>query len=124
MNLKIIGTTPINTKISTRGQYLNHEPAGYVPESFRRWWVGDSREETIKKLDRIINRAILYLEVIDHPGTRLGLYALLESSMNGFVNIKDTYSTCIQTSARLETIIDKVTVVIVVEEERNRVHEF
>jgi len=109
INLKIIMTTPINTRISTTGSYLNHEiQAYYVPTSLKRWWNRDSREETIKKLDRIITRAILYAEITNRDTIKTGLYDALSLSVQGLQNIKETYSSCIQTSARIDTLIDKI----------------
>jgi hypothetical protein len=109
INLKIIATTPINTKISTPGTFLNHEtPYYYIPVSLKRWWSCDSRDETIRKIDRIITRAILFCEITDRDMVRADLSRALTTSMKGLRNIRETYSICVQTSARIDTIVDKI----------------
>lgn len=109
VNLKILSTTPINTKLSTTGVFLNHEvSAYYIPISVRRWWGGDSRDETIRKLERIVNRTILFTEVVDRDVTRYQLIDLLTKSLAGIRNIRETYASCVQTSARVDTIIAKI----------------
>jgi len=109
VNLKILSTTPINTKLSTTGIFLNHEvSAYYIPISMKRWWGGDSRDETIRKLERIVNRTILFSEVVDRNATRNQLIDLLTKSLAGIRNIRETYASCVQTSARIDTIIAKV----------------
>jgi hypothetical protein len=109
VNLKIIATTPINTKLSTTGVFLNHEvPAYYIPISVKRWWGGDSRDETIRKLERIVNRTILFIEVVNRDATRTHLSDLLTKSLAGIQNIRETYAACVQTSARIDNIIAKI----------------
>ena len=34
----------------------------------------------------------------------------LKDARTGILNMKDTYSSCIQTSARLDTILDKIAI--------------
>ena len=74
----------------------------------KRWWGGDSRDETIRKLERIVNRTILFSEVVDRNATRNQLIDLLTKSLAGIRNIRETYASCVQTSARIDTIIAKV----------------
>ena len=109
VNLKILSTMPINTKLSTTGVFLNHEVSiYYIPISVKRWWGGDSRDETIRKIERIINRTILFSEVVDRDATRYKLIELLTKSLAGIRNIRETYASCVQTSARVDTIIAKI----------------
>ena len=109
VNLTILSTTPINTKLSTTGVFLNHEASHYyIPISMKRWWMGDSREETIRKIERIVNKSILFCEVVNSDETRSQLRDLLSKSISGINNIRETYSSCIQTSARIDTILTKI----------------
>lgn len=109
VNLKILSNMPINTRLSTTGIFLNHEVSTYyIPISVKRWWGGDSRDETIRKLERIVNRTILFSEVTDLDSTRYKLVDLLTKSIAGIKNIRETYATCVQTSARIDTIIAKI----------------
>jgi hypothetical protein len=107
INLKVIGSIQVNAKLSTKGSFLNLEQPSYIPESIKRWIRNDNRDETIKKIDRIIIKSIAILHTRDEHD-KLLLLRYMESAKNGILNLKETYSLCIQTSARLDTIIDKI----------------
>ncbi len=102
VNLKVISSITVNSKLYTKGSLLNLEQPSVVPESLRRWYRQDSRDDSIKKIDRVITKAFTYKkETISKH---------LTDAKTGILNMKDTYSSCVQTSARLDTIIDKVNV--------------
>jgi hypothetical protein len=102
INLTVLSQLNKNRKISTKECFLNIEPVEvYIPESVRRWWRGDSREETLKKLDNIIVKAVSLLKKHEE------LIQYLKKSLIGLENLKQTYTDCTQTNARLDVIIDK-----------------
>ena len=107
VNLKVIASITVNTKLYTKGAYLNIEQQSIVPESVRRWYRQDSRDESIKRIDRTITKAIAYL------AKERVMYQYLKEAKIGILNMKETYSTCIQTMARLDTILDKIDLVCV-----------
>ena len=100
VNLKVIASISLNSKLYTKGSLLNLERVSVVPESVRRWYRQDSRDDAIKKIDRVIMKAFTYKKdtIVKH----------LTESKTGILNMKDTYSGCVQTSARLDTIIGKI----------------
>ena len=100
VNLKVIASIQVNTKLYTKGAYLNIEQPMFIPESLRRWYRQDSRDEAIKRIDRTISKAIAYNDV--------AMREYLEAAKVGITNMKETYSTCVQTMARLDTILDKI----------------
>lgn len=102
INLKIISKIQKNKKLFTKGEYLNLESEFILPESVRRWWRGDNRNESINKLNNIINKSIRHLD------SKNNLYDFLMGSIPGLENLKETYSDCTQTKARLDVIIDKI----------------
>lgn len=102
VNLKVIASIAVNTKLYTKGAYLNIEQHSVVPESVRRWYRQDSRDESIKRIDRTITKAIAYL------AKEKAMHQYLIDAKVGILNMKETYSTCIQTMARLDTILDKI----------------
>jgi hypothetical protein len=110
VNLKVIASIAVNTKLYTKGAYLNIEQHSVVPESVRRWYRQDSRDESIKRIDRTITKAIAYLQ------KERVMYQYLKEAKVGILNMKETYSTCIQTMARLDTILDKIDLVCVGQE--------
>ena len=100
VNLKVIASIQVNTKLYTKGSYLNIEQPMFIPESVRRWYRQDSRDEAIKRIDRTISKAIAYNDPV--------MREYLDSAKVGITNMKETYSTCVQTMARLDTILDKI----------------
>ena len=109
VNLIVISKTQINTKLYTSGIYLNLEQPSYVPESIRRWIRQDSRDETIKKVDRIVTRAVEYTLRDD---SKTGIFkSHLLGAKTGLLNLRETYSNCIQTVARLDTIVNKISAI-------------
>jgi hypothetical protein len=105
VNLKVIASITLNSKLYTKGSLLNLEQYSVVPESVRRWYRCDSRDDAIKKIDRVIMKAITYLEKETICET---IVKYLKEAKTGILNMKETYSSCVQTSARLDTIIDKI----------------
>ena len=102
VNLKVIASITVNSRLYTKGSLLNLEQASIVPEAFRRWYRQDNRDEAIKKIDRIITKSMSY--TTKNPQ----VLQYLKDAKSGILNMKDTYSLCVQTSARLDTIIDKI----------------
>lgn len=109
INLKVLEKLDKNQKLITRQSYLNIESQTILPEFFRRWSRQDNRNETIKKINEIVNNAITFLN--DKNITERQNYDLiyyLENSLCGVCNLKQTYSTCSQTCARLDLLTDKI----------------
>ena len=102
INLNVLSKLEQNKKIITKESYLNVEKQNYIPEAIKRTWRGDSRNETVKKIELIINKAIDLKE--ENPQ----LDELLEKSKKGILNLKETYSDCTQTKARLDAILQKI----------------
>jgi len=101
INLKVIASINVNSKLYTKGSLLNIEQESYIPLSFRRWLRHDNRDEAIKKIDRVITKALSYQN-------NQSIFKYLKEAKTGILNLKDTYSSCIQTAARLDTILDKI----------------
>ncbi len=105
INLKLLETLDKNQKLITRDAYLNIEPRSLIPEFLRRWNRQDNRNETIKKINNIITQAIKH---INDDNLNYNIKEYLRRSMIGISNLKETYSTCSQTCARLDVILDKI----------------
>ena len=102
VNLKVLGNLQKNTKIITKDKFLNIENSTFIPESIKRWIRGDNRDEIIKKIDIIVSKAISYQD------EKKELTPYIQKSLSGIINLKETYSTCQLTIARLDTLIDKI----------------
>ena len=105
VNLSVLSKLPINTKLNTSGVYMNIETTTYIPQSVRRWTRGDNRDEMINKINRVVIKAVSLIK--QDPGDNEVLQHLDDSS-KGIMNLKETYSTCVQTCARLDVIEDKI----------------
>ena len=66
INLKVLQSLDKNQKLISRGQYLNIEPVSIIPEAIRRWQRQDNRNETIKKINLIVNSAIEFIVKIEN----------------------------------------------------------
>jgi hypothetical protein len=106
VNLKVLASVTVNSKLYTRGSFLNIEQPSIIPEGIRRWFHKDSRDESIKKIDRTVTKGVSYVE--KYPIVK----DYLKESTVGLINMKETYSICIQTVARIDTIIAKINIVI------------
>ena len=103
VNLTILSQVEKNRKLLTKDTYLNMEQKSQllqVPESVRRWWRGDNRDNTLKKIDLIITKSI---DVIDNE-----ILEYLKKSIKGIENLKETYTDDTQTRARLDVVIDRI----------------
>ncbi len=105
INLKVLESLEINKKLITRDTYLNVEPNKTIPEFIRRWWRQDDRNETLRKIDDVIEKALRLRNEKDKSEV---LDPYLINSIKGLRNLKQTYSLCVQTCARLDTIIAKI----------------
>jgi hypothetical protein len=108
INLKILQKLEKNQKLITRGSYLNVESPSLIPEFIRRWNRQDNRTETIKRINNIVNAAIDNLD----KNETFNIKEYLIGSKEGIQNLKETYSTCSQTCARIDIILDKINNVI------------
>lgn len=106
VNLKVLEQIQVNQKLISRGPYLNIEYESIVPEFIRRWRRQDNRNETIKKINLVINSALKLKEENDKMKERLDTY--LTKSVSGLKALKETYATCCQTTARIDVIISKI----------------
>ena len=100
INLKVIAAIQPNDKINTSDNFLNLESKNLLPQSIKRWWRGDDRNESLSRLDELITEALTRNDpiVIDN----------IKHTITGLNNLKNTYSKCIQTVARINTIIEKI----------------
>lgn len=105
INLKVLESLEINKKLVTRDTYLNVETDKIIPVGIRRWWRQDDRNETVRKIDHIVDKA---LRLRDDKDKSEVIDPYLVNSIKGLRNLKQTYSLCVQTCARLDTIIDKI----------------
>ena len=111
INLRVLESLEKSQKLISRGCYLNIEPISIIPEGLRRWNRQDNRNETLKKINLIVNSAIEIIQSKKDNSknkVQLDIEKYLKKSLFGIQNLKETYATCFQTCARLDVIIDKI----------------
>tara|TARA_B100000674_G_C37104200_1_gene585987 strand:+ start:30 stop:473 length:444 start_codon:yes stop_codon:yes gene_type:complete len=102
INLKVLSKLDKNNKLTTKEKFLNLQSSYILPEAISRWWNGDNRDESLKFLDNLATKSIKFLNENDD------LLQNIKESLIGLENLKDTYSKCTQTNARLDVIIEKI----------------
>jgi hypothetical protein len=102
INLKLLSQVEKGQKIITKDTYLNIETRTIVPECIRRWNRQDSRHDTLRAINRVVNDALSLIN--SDVRIRLGL----KECLMGITNLKDTYTQCHQTCARIDMILDKI----------------
>jgi len=103
INLKLLEQVEKGQKLVTRDAYLNIETSVLlIPEFVRRWRRQDSRHETVKVINRVVNEAI----AMSKKDETIKPY--IDKAIPGVMNLKETYSMCHQTCARLDMILDKM----------------
>ena len=112
VNLKVLEQLQVNQKLISRGPYLNIEYESIIPEFIRRWRRQDNRNETIKKINLVVNSALKLKQSKD-----VDIDHYLSKSISGLRSLKETYATCCQTSARIDVIINKIKSVVDIKEE-------
>ena len=125
INLKVLESLNKNQKLISRGQYINVETNSIIPEFIRRWHRQDNRNETLNKINLIVNSAIEYIQNDQNPNkikiitdnnnnndakniSPHEMKSYLKKSLHGISNLKETYATCSQTCARIDVIINKI----------------
>lgn len=82
------------------------EARSLIPESIRRWRRGDDRNQAIHQIQLTVDAAV------DHMDKCVEIRKYLEEAKPGIDNLKETYSDCSQTVARLEAITDRIDLVL------------
>ena len=123
INLKVLSQLQKNQKLISRGAYINIEIVSIIPEFLRRWNRQDNRHESIKKINSIVNRSVEFIasweKDLEDGEINVDLDNMkqyLENALNGIKNLKETYATCVQTCARLDVIINKITDVLKIDD--------
>ena len=102
INLLLLERVGKHQKLITRDVYLNIESRSIIPEGLRRWKRGDDRNGAVLKINQTVGCALKYLP--DNPV----LQGYLLGAVKGIENLKETYSLCSQTCARLDAVLDKI----------------
>lgn len=102
VNLNVLHQIKKGQKLSTRGAFLDIEAPYLIPECIRRWRRQETRNDMINTLNKVVNSAIQLNR------TDPSVLPYIKKAVIGIDNLKQTYSMCHQTCARLDMILDKI----------------
>ena len=102
INLRVISVLEPYQRLHTRQRHFRVYENHFLPEFFFRWIEGASRRSDFGRIRDVYTAA---LANVDHPGMR----AQVQNSMKGLDALKKTYETDQTYLARVETLIEKVT---------------
>ena len=103
VNLNVLSKLEKNKKLITKQQYLNIDTSSTrLTAAVTRWWREEGRDDALKKIDWLITKSEQFLK------TNPEIEDYLKNAVTGLENLKQTYSCCTQTQARLDVIIDKI----------------
>ena len=123
LNLKIISNIKENDKLNSLGNIVKiNQP--YMLQGIERWYNKESRDNTINKLDLIVNNSFKLTEIIlsrekeDNKDEKClkennnqifqNLLYEMTNSLLGIENLKKTYKDDITISSKLDIIIKKM----------------
>ena len=106
ISLKIIAGLQVGQRLNSTENYINIEPSSIIPEFVRRWKRNDSRQQTFRILNIILNNSIHHHQK-GHLNKRY-----LEEAIDGLHNLQSTYTIDPLMVSKIDTLIDKVISVI------------
>tara|TARA_B110000977_G_scaffold200687_1_gene292133 strand:- start:1735 stop:2121 length:387 start_codon:yes stop_codon:yes gene_type:complete len=109
INLRVISVLEPYQRLHTRQRHFRVYENHFLPEFFVRWLDGATRRSDFGRIRDVYTAA---LANVDHPGMR----AQVQNSMKGLDALKKTYETDQTYLARVETLIEKVTLYGVLEQ--------
>lgn len=115
-SLKVISRVRQHEKVSTTAEVVRiDENKGYW-QSLTRWWKGESRENNLQSLYRIVDEAFSHLKLHRDNGNKsatnqiftMRLEKELRSTAAGLENLKTTYEGDSVILARIDLLIDRI----------------
>ena len=102
VNLNVLSELKEKNKLTTKETFFNIDSSHTYIQPGLRWWYGNSRDESISKINNLINEAFKFSkskpEIVDY----------LSKSKSGLENLKKTYNDCAKSQARINIIIDDI----------------
>ena len=98
VNLKVIASIKKGDRLTTNTNFLNVDQRSIIPQFIRRWKNGESRDETIRMINLVVNTGLASKLDLDY----------LANCIEGLNSLKHTYTGDQQTQCRIDTIIDKI----------------
>jgi len=102
VNLNVLSELKEKNKLTTKETFFNIDSSHTYIQPGLRWWYGNSRDESISKINILITQAFKFHksnpEIVNY----------LSKSKSGLENLKKTYNDCAKSQARINIIIDDI----------------
>jgi len=116
VNLKVISKLEPSVKLETDGVLFTQVEWSLFPESVRRWWTGQSRQNTINKIKQTYKNSFALINGDDNTTKSRVLEAMAES-LTGLKNLKQTYAGDNTITSQIDVMIEDINSKINVNEE-------
>jgi len=102
VNLNVLSNLKEKNKLTTKETFFNIDTSNTYLQPGLRWWYGNSRDETINKIN------FLVIEAFKFYNSNPEIINYLSNSKSGLENLKKTYNNCAKSQARINIIIDDI----------------
>jgi hypothetical protein len=102
VNLNVLSELKEKNKLVTKETFFNIDTSNPYIQPGLRWWYGNSRDNSITKINLLINEAFNFYKF------KPEILNYLEKSKKGLENLKKTYNDCAKSQARINIIIDEI----------------
>ncbi len=102
VNLNVLSELKVDNKLTTQETFFNVDSSHEYLQPGLRWYNGNSRDESISKINLLILQAFKFYE------SKPEIISYLEKSLLGLENLKKTYNDCAKSQARINVIIDEI----------------
>ena len=102
VNLNVLAELREKNKLTTKETFFNIDTSNAYLQPGLRWWYGNSRDESISKINNLINEAFKFYK------SKPEIINYLSKSKSGLENLKKTYNDCAKSQARITIIIDEI----------------
>jgi hypothetical protein len=102
VNLNVLSELKVDNKLTTQETFFNVDSSHEYLQPGLRWYHGNSRDESISKINLLILKAFKFYE------SKPVIISYLEKSLLGLENLKKTYNDCAKSQARINVIIDEI----------------
>ena len=116
VNLKVISKLEPSVKLETDGVLFTQVEWSLFPESVRRWWTGQNRQNTINKIKQTYKNSFALISSDDNTTKSRVLEAMAES-LSGLKNLKQTYAGDNTITSQIDVMIEDITSKLNVNEE-------
>jgi len=107
VNLKVISKLEPSVKLETDGVLFTQVEWSLFPESVRRWWTGQNRQNTINKIKQTYKNSFALINGDDNT-TKSRVLEAMGESLSGLKNLKQTYAGDNTITSQIDVMIEDI----------------